>query len=209
MSNFQNIMKLFNLQESEGIPEEEILLAIQKWPNLPAVLIDFYRKFGAEGDVCYVCDELLQPHELYEDEGYLYFYDGAQGVVHFCIKMEDITKDTPPVFYRRAGCSDFVPVCDNLLQFLYGISYMQAINEGLPFNSEGFYPADEKMLLEINRRFSKKDFHLNNLPRIDFYNLHDDDILAVLSDDEDAQVGYASSNAAHFEEIDSLIESYL
>ena len=209
MDRFQNIIKLFNLQEYNGIPEESILLAVEKWGNLPAVLIDFYRTLGAETNVCYICDELLQPEELYEIEGHLCFYKGTQGAISFCIKIEDTATENPPVFYKNTYSPDFVPVCDSLLQFLYGISCMQAINEGLEFNSEGFYPADEDLLLTISKTFEKKDFYLNNIPQINFYSLHDDDILAVLSDCDGAQVGYASSNMTHFEEIDSIITKYL
>ena len=209
MYDFQNIMKLFNLQECEGIPEESILCAVKKWGNLPNVLTDFYRTLGAETDVCYICDELLQPDELYEVDGYLCFYKGTQGALSFCIKIEGTKNHNPPVFYRNTYSPDFVPVCNNLLQFLYAISCMQAINEGLPYNSEGFYPANETLLCKINSSFNKKEFYLDNIPRIDFYSLHDDDILAILSDNGEAQVGYASSSIEHFEEIDSLIIQYL
>lgn len=209
MYDFQNIIKLFDLQEPHGIPEEEILQAVNKWDHLPSVLTDFYRCLGEEGKVCYICDQLLEPHELYEKDDCLHFYDGMQGAVTFLIKMSDIQKDDPPVFLKKGGSSALFPVCDSLFKFLNGISSMQAINEGLPFNSEGFYDADEKMLAEIEKSFTKKDFSLTNLPNIDFYSLNDDDILAVLSDNEGSQVGFASSNIKHFEEIDSLITSYL
>ncbi len=197
------------MQQPHGIPEEEILQAVNKREHFLSVLTDFYRCPRAEGKVCCICHQLSKPHELYEKDDCLHFYEGMQGAVTFLIKMSDIQKDDPPVFLKKGGSSALFPVCDSLFKFLNGISFMQAINEGLPFNSEGFYDADEKMLAEIEKSFTKKDFSLTNLPNIDFYSINDDDIPAVLSDNEGAQVGFASSNIKHFEEIDSLITSYL
>lgn len=207
--DFHIVTTLFDLQTCSGISKDKVLSAEEKWGHLPDVLKDFYIQLGAETNVCYICDELLQPRELYEKDGHLCFYKAAQGALAWYIKLTDLDKIDPPVVCRNTFDQSFLPACDTLSHFLCAVSCMQGINEGLPFTSEGFYPANEQLIQQIKGTLGKKEFYMDNAPRIDFYSLHDDDILAIVSNNGVAQIGYASSNEEHFEEMDSLVSQFL
>jgi hypothetical protein len=150
------------LAPGDGLDEAEVIAAERKLgARLPGVLREFYLLAGRRGDLNRAFCRLLPPGNLLVGPDALYFYEEAEGVVHWGIPFADwgvadfnYDGDDPAVV-REEGHTPphFHPDHDRLSSFLVTMLYWQAVNGGMP--ARGVSRIDETEIPDLHRHWPR------------------------------------------------------
>lgn len=197
---FEEIRVLFAVKENQGFSEEEVLRACQKYGNLPELLKQYYLQLGKVAPLNRQQNFLCGPEELIDAGDYLIFYRENQYVAQWAVKKSDLVLENPPV-YCAFDAKNFQLECENLYDFLCAMAGFQAASWGLPYCSELYY-LEQEQLAQIGEHYRKKPYELHVWIHITFYGNQEDEVICALAGD---QMLYASSNQAHFAELETFM----
>jgi len=205
MTNFKEIKKLFEITQENGFTEREILAYQHVCDNIPKVLFDYYLQLGKIQELNHTQDNLLAPNQLKlsEKEDYVIFYIENQWACVWGISKNDLNLDNPPI-YMSTDEIDWELECSSLTDFLYAIANLQAAF-ALPFNAEEFYNVSLSSLEIIRRNFKKRDVALTKWIGIEFYGNFDNDVIAVMKNDGDYDLIYASKSEHQFKQMNDIL----
>jgi len=203
MTDFGQIKKLYNIRESNGFCESEILSVKNVFGSLPQVLIDYYIELG-KYEFNQTQDSLLSPAELqhFQYSDYLVFYCENQRCCLWGIHKDDLSQPNPPV-YMSENENEWILECETLTEFLFAMACLQATFT-LPYSPNIFRELEKNDFLFIQNNFKNKHVRFREWTcGIEFYGNYDDSVIILMGGCE--QMAYASNSKEHFEEMDNVL----
>lgn len=202
---FEFIRNLFKIKENIGFSEDEISIALDKWGELPKLLIEYYRELGKAEDINALQNFLMSPNKIFEKEGYLIFYIENQYCAEWGIKKSDLKKDNPPV-YCRSFDEKFNLESNTLEEFLNAMFLFQGATGGLTYSIDDIYMITEEQANKIKAKFKKLPYELHIWMKVDFYRNNDDEVIMLL-ENNDYDLNFASSNQEHYTDIKNFMDT--
>lgn len=154
------IRQLYDLPGGQryALPEQELAaLAARIGTPLPALLLDYYRDFGAHENLNNTHNCLLQPGEIVlSAAGYLVFYEENQGVVQWAMKQTDLQLADPPVWgnYGSEESPDWVLESAALSDFWLLMAVYNGTMGALPYNANAFGPLDQAVATVVAQNWT-------------------------------------------------------
>lgn len=205
MEYFSKLKELFNINETIGFSKDELQPLINKYSNLPKVLVEYYQQLGKHEILNHVQNNLIEPTQLYELNGYLIFYTENQWVAQWGIALEDLKQDNPPV-YVTYDDEIFYKETETLTVFLISAGYLNAVL-GLEYSIEEFIEINEEQYRQIVSKYNKCLEQLSEWLPVEFYQNHNDDIIYIDRNNHD--LIFSSSSKNHFNELNKTISKIL
>jgi hypothetical protein len=201
------VKNLFNIKKPKGIDPKELELWNQTFGSIPAVLLDYYTELGAY-KFNRVEDYLIEPDEIpefiSEYPGYLVFYSENQSVTVRGISAKDVFQDDPPVFETQNGAA-WWQVSNSINDFLLSMAYWQAIfyfkYSSFELSDVGYIEIDESQKDEIGKAFASKNADCGVYTGMQFFGDETDCVIAVLNNNDNYILMFASSNKTSFNEM--------
>ena len=205
MTDFSIIKKLFGIEKDEGFSEECVKEAEKRVGKLPEVLKDYYIELGKVSNLNNSQDRLFSPDEIEDIGDYIEFYRENQYVCRWCIAKKDMGMENPPVYITEDG-QNFEEDSSSLLDFLCTMAYLQGI-WGLDYGCEEILDIEEDGADLIRKKYKKKAVKsLNKWMNVEFFGNHDDEVIALIKNDDYYNLCYSANIEEHFEEMDEFIE---
>lgn len=211
MSNYEEILELFQVAQPMGYSLEEVEEAEEKAGKMPAELREFFLRYGKSPELRGLQDELMLPdcfHSCLEGE-YVVFFVENQGVCMAGVKKSDACQPDPPV-YVSADEGEWKKGADSVSGFLKGMYGYQA-SICLPYNTEEFYWITHGEKEIIAEKFTKRPEEIKNW-------LYDWDI-TVFGDNNEGRIAlmehggedgiqmqYAANTEAEFQRMREYLE---
>lgn len=206
MNTFSAIKQLFDITADNGFQEKEILEYKNFCENIPQILIEFYTQLGKVEKLNQTQDQLLEPKKLKwsTNKDYLIFYIENQYVCVWGISKNDLNSENPPVYVSYDEVSWQIET-KNLLDFLNAMANLQAVFS-LEFSSEEFVYINKDELKIIENNFKKRDFYFSEWIGISFYGNFGNDVIAVMKNNQNYDMIYASNNKNQFETMHKILD---
>lgn len=205
MTDFSKIKKLFGIEKREGFSEECVKEAEKRLNKLPQVLKDYYIELGKVFNLNNSQDRLLSPDEINDLGEYMEFYVENQYVCRWCIAKKDLNMENPPVYITEDGVN-FYEESSSLSNFLCTIAYLQGI-WGLDYGCEEILDIEEEGANLIRKNYKKKEIQsLNKWMNVEFFGNYDDEVIALINNEDYYNLCYSENSEEHFEDIDKFIE---
>ena len=205
MQDFQEIKRLFGIRDDTcGFGEDEIVRCEQRLGRrLPQTLRRYYRQLGADQRINQTQDNLISPIELEIEAGdVVVFYRENQAVWSAGLKIVDFALDDPPV-YLSYDQQTWEEIPGGLRNFLTAEGYLQALF-ALPFAANRAGLEAEKTALV--RRCWRPVAAISALWGTTFYQNSDDEILALMTSDDQIDLYVAARDEIGFRRIVEKIE---
>lgn len=139
MNKYEEILRLFQIEEPIGYTPEEIKKAESEAGVMPAELRSFYLEFGASPELHNLQDELILPnrYKAHLNPEYLIFFNENQGVCQAAVRKSDADIPDPPVYTSTddGGWILSAPRVSDFLRAMFG--YQASIC--LEYTPEEFY----------------------------------------------------------------------
>jgi hypothetical protein len=187
MNYIQKIKLLYNLLENYdyGISENEIIAIENNLKiKLPKILREYYLKLGKNKIINNSFNRLLEPKEIgfTENNKYLVFYEGNQGVVYWALNKNDVENEDPKV-YASYDPNDLTQEwfmdSETTENFLLSMAYWNGALEGLNFlaNYSNDSGIDNNVIKYIEKNFTEIKNITNQQLR--FFTDNDIEIIAL------------------------------
>ena len=208
MENLYNdICKLYSLEEAESLTEEQIADIKAHFGGLPKALESYYRTCGGCEEMNSAQDFLLTADSTYHYDlkkwnynDYCVFYVENQCVSVWAFKKSDIDKDDPPVYETYDDGKTWFETCDKLSKFLISHAYLHAVFS-FEVCDEDFLEANEEQIQAIAEEYHHADADSALFTGVQFYLPYPDTVIAVLNNGEEGyQIMFASKDGEHYEE---------
>jgi hypothetical protein len=187
-----------------GVAAAEIDLAAQRLGlPMPVALREFYQRYAAAHQVWSRQDPLLMPEEWLIRDGVLFLISENQGVVHWGIRVADLSLDDPPVVVSdpQDGPAWFTQ-SESLSSFFIAFAAQCAKwVDGLAASANG--TGEQAAFEAVARRYSRMPFHDMHWPSHPTRFFGDDDLI-VETNGADWIWASARTRAA-FDELDALL----
>lgn len=203
--DFYKIKEMYHYQENCGYTQAEILEATKQFGRIPTILYEYYQQLGKYEDLNHAQDNLCSPDELYLMDGkYLCFYEENQKSMCWCVKVEDLGVDNPPVYCSRLD-GQYILESDTLEDFFNVMACSQALF-CMPYNSEGCFVCTAEQVKKIENNFHLKPYKYRTSPLTRFFGNYEDEVICLNENDFCCQVFYACMSEDRLEEIESIIK---
>lgn len=204
------IKKLYGIDELKGCSVEDMNYLKEKYKEIPKVLVEFFEVAGDTKELNCIQDEWLFPAQyrkyawMYNEEynDYFVLMNENQGVYQIVIKKSDMINENPPV-YVLDGSTLIGKCADNLTDFLMGMLLYQSVFAMEYSPEEFFWYTDEEV--RAIKTMTKMPYKLQNWysDTIEFYSNAEDNMLYIMSDDN--QGTYGAMTSSSYQKIQEVI----
>ena len=205
LMDFNEIRKLYHINDNIGYSQETISKANAKFGKLPNVLMQYYWQLGKHFGLNHAYYDFYSPGKLENlvYGNYLSFCRSKYEELYWYIDMSRLESDNPPVYRRILNGSTIQDTLDSetLEKFLYVMAYWQALF-WLPYSKSNLmctFQQTEK----IQKKFRLKPYNLPKWPQ--FYGNNDDEIICICKEKCSSQVFYACTLEDQFKEINDVL----
>jgi len=208
MTDFKEIRILFDITEDNGFSVEELSVFKNTCETIPKVLFDYYAQLGKIKELNQTQDRLIEPEKLKlsKNQDFIIFYVENQWACVWGIYKNDLNIDNPPV-YMSYDENEWSKETNYLTDFFKAMANLQAVF-ALPFSSQEFAYINNEELNIIRAKFKKREFSFSKWIGIDFYGNFEDDVIAVLKNDNYYDLIYASNNDQQFTEMNKILGEF-
>ena len=204
MKEFKEIRRLFDVWDNfSGFSEEEIAECENNLgKQFPEVLRQYYLQLGKNAQINQTQDSLVLPSELKANDGFVIFYYENQFVWQAGIKFSDFDKDNPNV-YLSYDQENWDFEIGSLFNFLTAEAYLQALF-ALPFSANSCDVGGEKER-HIGQNWKKSEIESYLWGTVFFQN-SDDELLAVMKNENQIDVFIAARSEERFHQISEKLD---
>ena len=201
---------LYNINETNGLTEEELDFLENKFGKLPKALTEFYA-------LCGHCDNILVNQDIWitprdykkwswlNDNKYMVLLDENQGVYIAAILEEDLRKDNPSVYVSSDSGETWELCADSLENFIKAALIYEAVFS-FPYSAETIYTLTEDEVALVKEKLSQLPYHLENwFGKVWLFQDLPNSAAFVLEVDGDFQVLYGASSKEAFQRIASRL----
>lgn len=208
MTDFDIIKKLFNITENNGFSADEISVFKRVCENIPKTLYDYYFQLGKAKALNQTQDSLIVPSKLKfsKTEDYLIFYAENQWACVWGISKSDLDLDDPPV-YMSYDEKEWGRETSCLTDFFKAMANLQAVF-ALPFSSQEFLRINKFDLEAIRSKYKKREFCFSKWIGIEFYGNNENDVIAVMKNDDYFDLIFASNDEEQFKGMNKILSEF-
>ena len=200
--DFNEIRKLYHINNNIGYSQGTISKAIAKYGKLPKVLTEYYWQLGKHPGLNHANYNFYTPGklEILIYGNYLCFCRSKEEELYWYIDMDRLESDDPPVYRRYLNNTTVVDELDSntLEEFLYVMAYWQALF-WLPYRSGGSFMCTFRQVEKIQGKYLPKPYNLSRWPQ--FYGNGNDEVICIRKEKCSAQVLYACASEEQLKEI--------
>lgn len=114
--------------------------------------------------------------------------------------------ENPPVYITEDG-ENFYEESDSLSDFLCTMAHLQGM-WGLDYGCEEILDIEKDAVDVIRNKYKKKDIQsLKKWMNVEFYGNHDDEVIALINNDDYYNLCYAANDEEHFENMDEFFDN--
>ncbi len=201
---FNEISKLYHIDNNIGYSQSTIAKATVKFGKLPNLLTQYYCQLGRHFGLNHANYDFHSPGklEILNYGNYLCFCKSKNKELYWYIDMDKLESENPPVYRRYLNGATVCDVLDSetMEEFLYVMAYWQALF-WLPYHSRVVctFQQTEK----IQKKFGLKPYNLSTWPQ--FYGNCDDEVICICKEKCLSRVLYACTLEEQFEEINFIL----
>ena len=220
MIEYELLQKLYSIDTFVGYSDAEIQEMSEGFDEVPAVLMDFWKKCGKTAEFYKGTNDYWIDLEFHrnskwlkcESKDYFYLLDENQHCYQMAIRREDMGLADPAVYVveplqdgtvREVGQAE-----ESVSKFLMGMFLYEAALCAGPFEYyyEDFIWYSEADIIKLEKLLTKQPYHIYNWysDRIDIYTMNDEAVLYVMMTDE-PQGTYAARSEAALQKMSELI----
>ncbi|MEK8017290.1 MAG: hypothetical protein VSS75_010500 [Candidatus Parabeggiatoa sp.] len=192
------------LTQLNGESEENICQAENQLKyRLPHSLREYYLLAGQEERLNNANDRLLNLSELSIKNQVLIFYVENQSVNFFCIRVNEIALDNPPVYAANfEDLSNLELNCESLTQFFYTMNYWQLVNGALENCALTFECSQET--ISLIESIWPEMMSISDVWKMRIFS-KDQQLLCLLGDQTNCQLQIAASTPSEARKITKLL----